>query len=396
MNNLKSSILSELEDLKNMGRYRSPKNIARCEGKYIYTSDSGERLLDFASNNYLGLRDSPKLRYASIRAINKYGCGSGASRLISGECELFYELESKIAKLKKQEKAIIFNSGYDANLGVISTLFSSKDVIFSDKLNHASILDGINSSGAKLIRYKHNDIEDLSEKLSQHRNLYKNALVVTDTVFSMDGDIAQLKAIASLKNTFDFMLMVDEAHGTGIFGKTGAGVCEDADILDAVDINMGTFGKALGTSGAYIASTSYIVDYLFNKCRTLIFTTALPPISIAGALASLEVIAESNLGRESLLMKANNLRDSLKSIGISTLNSCSQIIPVLCTSSEEAVELSSYLKASGIYAPAVRYPTVPLKFPRIRLSLNTLLDDNDINILIESLKKYKSIKGVSI
>lgn len=394
MASLKETILSELSELKQQNRYRYYKNIFKCEGKYIYINNN-IKLLDFASNNYLGLRDSPELKEVTIKAIEKYGCGSGASRLVSGECELFYELESKIASLKQKEKAIIFNSGYDANLGVISTLFTSHDIIFSDKLNHASIIDGIITSGAKFVRYKHNNIEDLKIKLQEFRSQYRNALVVTDSVFSMDGDIAPIKEISMLKNQFDFLLMVDEAHGTGIFGKNGAGVCEDAGILDKIDISMGTMGKAFGTQGAYIAADSYIIDYLFNKCRTLIFTTALPPSSIAGSITALDIISKSQNLRNDLLDKSKQLRVSLSEIGISTLKSETQIIPLICKSSEDALAMSDFLKNSGIYAPAVRYPTVPLSQPRIRLSLNVLISDDNISTLLDAVKKYISIKGVS-
>lgn len=387
MERFKSQITNELNELKTSNNYRYFKNISQCEGKYIIKE--GAKLLDFASNNYLGMRDHPEVKEASIKAIEKYGAGSGASRLISGECSLYYELESIIAHWKHKERAIIFNSGYDANLGVISTLFSQNDVIFTDKLNHASIYDGIKASGAELIRYRHNDIADLRLKLEKYRHQYRHALVITDTVFSMDGDLAYLGDIGALKFQYDFVLMTDEAHGTGVFGDEGSGVCESQKVLEIVDINMGTLGKSIGTSGAYIAADSYIIEYLYNKCRSLIFTTALPPSSVGGAIKSIEIIKSLKNERSELLKKSCYLREQLASLGFSTLDSKSQIVPVVCKSTDMAVALAEALKNNGIYAPAIRYPTVPHKLPRIRISVNTIHTYEDLAFLVKVIEKYK-------
>lgn len=373
--------IENIEKVKKENRYRQLKNIDKIEGKYIYIN--GEKIVDFSSNNYLGLRDDKRIIEAAHFALDKYGLGSGASRIVSGDCELFYQFEQSIARFKQKEAALLFNSGYDANLGVISSIMDKNDVIFSDKYNHASIYDGILLSGAKLIRYRHNDINDLENKLKKYRCDYKKAMVITDSIFSMDGDRADLKSISDLKNSYDFIFMVDEAHATGIFGNNGEGLVNEqkAD----VDIIMGTLGKAFGTQGAYIASKKIIIEYVINNARSFIFTTALSPILIAASLQSLEIIKKESFRREKIILNSEYLRRELKNKNYNLLNSSTQIIPVIVNNDKEAIELSRKLYNYGIYIPAIRYPAVPLNQPRLRISVNYNIDINDIEKIFECI-----------
>ena len=276
----------------------------------------GKEYIDLSSNDYLGLSNHPKLIKAAKKALETYGTGSGGSRLLSGDLEICHQLEKKIAEFKGKEAALVFNSGYQANVGILSALYGEGDVIFSDKLNHASIVDGLLLSGAKFFRFRHNDMTHLESLLGKERPKFKHALIITETIFSMDGDRPDLKSLVGLKERFDCAIMVDEAHATGIFGKNGSGVVEEDGLTDKVDLIMGTFGKALGSFGAYLASSREIIDYMINRCRSFIYSTALPPATIASNLASIELIKEEPHRRRDLLKKADHFRASLKEKGL--------------------------------------------------------------------------------
>ncbi|MDD5585321.1 MAG: 8-amino-7-oxononanoate synthase, partial [Candidatus Omnitrophica bacterium] len=264
----------------------------------------GKSYVDFCSNDYLGLSCHPKLKKASKKSIDALGTGTCASRLLSGDLEIHHTLEEATAAFKGKESALVFNSGYQANIGIISALYKEGDVVFSDKLNHASIIDGILLSGAKLIRFFHNDAGHLATLLKKERGKYKEALIITESIFSMEGDAAPLKELAALKEKYNCALMVDEAHATGIFGKHGAGMVEEQGVTEGVDYLMGTFGKALGSFGAYLACSKKIKDFLINTCRSFIYSTSLPAAVIAANLAALEVIHDEPLRRKRLLEHA--------------------------------------------------------------------------------------------
>ena len=371
----------ELEKLKRENLYREIKPIEKLQGKYLFMG--GKKYLDFSSSNYLGLRDDARVVEAVKAALDEYGFGSGASRLVVGNTKVFNDLEEYLEKLKEKEKALIFNSGYDLNIGVISAISNENTVIFCDKLNHASIYDGVKLSKAKLVRYKHNDMKDLEKKLEEYKE-YKDKLLITDTVFSMDGDKANLREIVKLKSEYNFLIMIDEAHGGGVFGERGGGLWEDLSIGKEIDIIMGTFSKAYGGQGAYVLGEKLFVDYLINKTRSLIFTTSLPPCVIAGNLKALELSVEEGFRREKLLENAKYLREELKKIGFDTGESQSQIIPILMKDNKEALIYYEKLMERGIYLPAIRKPTVTKA--RLRVSLSYNLEIEDIDYLIESLK----------
>ncbi|BDU50893.1 8-amino-7-oxononanoate synthase [Haliovirga abyssi] len=374
----------ELRKIKDLNLFREIKKISNSNGKYIYIN--GKKYIDFSSNNYLGLKDDERVKDAAIEAIKKYGVGSGASRLVTGTNELYNRLENEISNFKNTEATLLFNSGYDANLGSISTIMDKNDVIFSDKLNHASIIDGIFLSKSKLIRYKHNDINDLEDKLIKNRKNYKKALVITDSIFSMDGDKANLQDIAKLKEKYDFLFMIDEAHGTGIFGKNGIGLAEEQNVLGKVDITMGTLGKSFGTQGAYITGKKDIIEYLVNRCRSFIFTTAIAPSAIGAALKSLEIIKKEAKRREKILRNSDYLRKELLKLGLDTQNSSSQIIPIIIGEEKKALEISQKLFEENLFVSAIRKPTVPSGTARLRISINYNIDKDDIDKLISILK----------
>ncbi|MBU0687677.1 MAG: 8-amino-7-oxononanoate synthase [Candidatus Margulisbacteria bacterium] len=345
---------------------------------------NGKEYFDFSSNDYLGLSSHPKIIAAARHATEKYGNSASASRLLSGNLEINHVLEAKVAALKGKESALIFNSGYQANSGIFKSLFSKEDAIFSDRHNHASIIDGILLSGAQLFRFHHNDMGHLKMLLKKYRHKYRRALVVTETIFSMDGDRPPLSEIVELKNKFNCQLIVDEAHATGIFGKNGAGVAEDEGLTHEIDIIMGTFGKALGSFGAYVAASKTITDYLINTCRSFIYSTALPPAIIAANIASLELLKEEPHRRKKLCEKSRLFHKYLESISLKTKGN-SQIIPLIVGESKKAVALSQQLEAAGFFVLPIRPPTVPQGQARLRFSLTFDHSEEIIEKLIKEV-----------
>ena len=282
---------------------------------------------------------------------------------MSGDLKIHHELEEKTARFKGKESVLIFNTGYQANVGIISALYRSTDAVFCDRLSHASILDGISLSGARLFRFQHNDINHLESLLKKSAGKFENRLIVTESIFSMDGDKAPLKELVELKEKFGCKIMADEAHATGIFGANGSGLVAEENLTDRVDLIMGTFSKALGSFGAYIACSKKIKDYLINTCRSFIYSTALPPCVIAANIAALEIVAKEPFRRETLLENAAYFRSRLKSKGQS------QIVPLIVGDAETAVSLSDSLRQKGYYCLAIRPPTVPEGQSRLRFSL---------------------------
>lgn len=346
----------------------------------------GKSYVDFCSNDYLGLSCHPKLKKASKKSIDALGTGTCASRLLSGDLEIHHTLEEATAAFKGKESALVFNSGYQANIGIISALYKEGDVVFSDKLNHASIIDGILLSGAKLIRFFHNDAGHLATLLKKERGKYKEALIITESIFSMEGDAAPLKELAALKEKYNCALMVDEAHATGIFGKHGAGMVEEQGVTEGVDYLMGTFGKALGSFGAYLACSKKIKDFLINTCRSFIYSTSLPAAVIAANLAALEVIHDEPLRRKRLLEHAAYFRNCLLKRGF-RIRGSSQIVPLIIGESAGAACASDLLKKRGIWVLPIRPPTVPLKEARLRFSLSFSHDKEILKNIVNDLEK---------
>ena len=346
----------------------------------------GRSLANFGSNDYLGLASDERLRRAAAAAIENRGWGSGASPLVTGRGSLHAELESELALFEGTEGAILFSTGFAANVGAIASLVGPDDVIFSDAKNHASIIDGCRLSGAHTHIYRHCDIDDLRQSLAVSR--HRRKLIVTDTLFSMDGDLAPLPRLAELAREHSAMLLVDEAHATGVFGKEGRGVCEHLGVEDGVQIRVGTLSKGLGSSGGFVAGSQHLIDWLANRARPYVFSTAMPEAMAAAGLAALEVVKQEPFRRQELLQRAADLREQLASAGLNIGHSQSQIIPIILGSPARAVQAAAQLRQAGYFVPGIRPPSVPAGESLLRISLSWLHQPGQLRGLAECLSSY--------
>jgi 8-amino-7-oxononanoate synthase len=358
-------IEARLDELKALGLHRRTRLVNGPQGPHILLD--GKPVVLLCSNNYLGLADHPRVRAAAAEAAMRWGVGAGASRLVSGTMTIHRRLEERLAAFKLREAALLFGSGYLANAGVIAALARPGDVVFSDQLNHASIIDGCRLSRAEVFVYDHCDMDHLEWGIEQAEG--RGALIVTDGVFSMDGDVAPLAEIVELAAEHRLRVLVDEAHGTGALGPGGRGAVADAGLEDEVDVILGTLGKALGSYGAFVACDRAMVRYLVNAARTFIFSTALPPPTVAGALAALELLEERPRRVEKLATNATVLRGELKREGFDLLGSRTQIIPLIVGQAELAVRICEAALTHGVFAQAIRPPTVPPMTSRLRLAV---------------------------
>lgn len=358
-------------------------NLGGSDGRTVEISD--KRYLNFAGNDYLGISKDPGSIESGIEYARKYGSGSCSSRLITGDFSCFKEIEDEIAEWIGMESALVFNSGYHANIGLISALAGSDTVIFCDQLVHASIYDGIFVSGAILKRYRHNDIASLDRLLNEYKDS-PNKIIVTESLFSMEGDLAPLTGISDLAMRHGCFLIVDEAHSLGLFGPKGNGVLNMLEIIDNVDAVVGTFGKSFGAFGAFVAGKKILREFLINTSRPFIFSTSLPPF-VAGCVKYALKVIKSGERSQRVLKTAELLRNSLKELGADTGNSVSQLIPVITGSNRCALDLMKNLKHDGIYAPAIRPPSVPPKSSRIRLAVSYLHEEKDIEKLLCAVKR---------
>ena len=374
-----------LNEQREKGRLRSLRPvIAREQGRLILAGDDNRTLLDFSSNDYLALAEHPALIAAAQEALSRFGAGSGASRLMSGDLAVHHDLEQAVAQLKGQEAALTFGSGYMANTGIIPALMGRHDLIFSDRLNHASIHDGCRLSGARLIRFRHNDLNHLEELLKENRGTGA-ALIVVESIYSMDGDRCPLRELAALKERFGCLLMVDEAHATGVFGPHGGGVIEEDGMSGAVDLAVGTFGKALGSYGAFVAGNREMIEYLVNRARSFIFSTALPPAVAAASLAAVRLIRHEPGLRHELQEKIGYFKGLLRKGGYEADLGPSQIIPIVVGESEAALHIAELLRKQGIFVTAVRPPTVPQGTARLRFSITRHHSTTDLSQAAETL-----------
>lgn len=381
-----------LKKLKEAGLYRSLKVIDGPQAAYVEIG--GRRLLNLCSNNYLGLANDPRLKQAAIDAIEKFGIGSGASRLICGNMSPHERLEKKIASFKQQDAALVFNSGYSANTGIISSVVSKDGIIFSDHLNHASIIDGIILSRAEFKRYPHKDIQALEDLLKKSAK-FKKRLIVTDTVFSMDGDIAPLPQILALAQKYDCLLMIDEAHAIGVLGETGRGALEyfGLEPTDRV-IQMGTLSKALGCFGAYVCGSQELKDYLINFSRNFIYTTSLPPLLAACAIKAIEIVEEEPSRRKNLWSNIEFLKNGLKGLGFDIGESLSAIIPLMTYDIGLTLKFSQRVFKQGLLVQAIRPPTVPKGKSRLRITIMATHTKEDLNLALKVLKKVGKELGI--
>ena len=370
-------IRTELDELKSLDRYRVLPDITARDGKDIEVN--GERLLNLSSNDYLGLGDDNELLEGYGRRFRKslHAMTSSSSRLLTGNHPLYDQLEKALAALYGRQSAMVFNSGYHANIGILPALCNRHDLVLSDRLNHASIIDGMKIAESPYQRFRHCDYDHLEELLEGARGRYRQIFIVTESVFSMDGDLADLARLVALKEKYGAFLIVDEAHGVGVFGERGLGLSETAGMVPQIDIITGTFGKALASTGAYAVMSSVVREYLLNTMRSFIFTTALPPVILGWSLLTLERQASMFSERAALLRLAARLRNELVGRGFDVRGE-SHIVPVVTGGNDLAVALAARLKDAGFLCMPVRPPTVPEKGARIRISLRSTLSWEDI------------------
>ncbi len=379
--------------LRQQGLYRELRRVDSAPGPRIETG--GQTLLNFSSNDYLGLASHPALKEAAIHAVEKFGAGAGASRLICGSLAPFHELEAALAAFKKAEAALVFSTGYAAALGTITALLGKDDVIILDKLVHACIVDAAKLSGAKLRVFHHNDLNDLEDKLKWAEKaiqLPSRVLVVTESIFSMDGDAAPLREIVALKEKYGAWLMVDEAHATGILGERGRGLADAPGISGHIEIQMATLGKALGASGGCVCGSRALIHFLVNRARSFIFSTAPVPAAAAAARAGVELTQspEGEARRKRLWTSASHVQSA---IGHRPSALTGAILPIMLGDEATAVAAAAQLREQGIFVPAIRYPTVARGAARLRVTLTAAHSADDVGDLVRALQSIINRKS---
>lgn len=366
----------ELQALRDAGLYNHIRTLGSPQGAWLQVD--GQRVLNFCSNNYLGLANHPRLLAAAEEAMRKYGLGPAAVRSIAGTMDLHVELDKRMAAFKGVEAAITLQSGFTANLAVLPALVGKEDAIFSDELNHASIIDGSRLSGATIVRYKHCDPADLQRVLAERRGEFRRALVVTDGVFSMDGDVAPLPEIYAVTSKADAILMVDDAHGEGVLGKGGRGIVDHFDLHGKVDVEVGTFSKAFGVVGGVVAGNARIVEWLRQRGRPFLFSSAMTVPDVAACLAAVDLLEESNELVERLWANTEFFKKEMQALGFDTGKSVTPITPVMLGDEQLAQKFSKAMFEAGVFAMAIAFPTVPRGTARLRVMISAAHSNSDL------------------
>ena len=385
-------VTQELAGLKEQGLYNNIRTIGSPQGAWL-TVD-GKNVLNFCSNNYLGLANHPKIVEAAKEATANYGVGPGAVRSIAGTMDLHVQLELRLAKFKGAEDVITFQSGFTANLGTIPALVGKEDVIFSDRLNHASIIDGCRLSGAKIIAYEHNDASALADAIKEHASKYRRALIVTDGVFSMDGDVAPLPALVEVAKKYDVLFMVDDAHGEGVLGKGGRGIVDHFGLHGQVDVEVGTMSKAFGVMGGMVAGKKEIIEWLKQRGRPFLFSSAVTVPDAAACLAAVDLLEESTELVDKLWANAKYFKEEMNKLGFDTGNSETPITPVMLGEAPLAQQFSRELYEEGVFGMAIGYPTVPQGKARIRVMISAAHDNDDLGKGLDAFAKVGKKLGV--
>ncbi|MCP4431106.1 MAG: 8-amino-7-oxononanoate synthase [Gammaproteobacteria bacterium] len=376
---------SELVSKREAGLYRERRVNASAQG--VHSLIEGKQYLSFCSNDYLGLANHPAIKKAFVDAVEQYGVGSGAAHLINGHSQLHHDCEQRLAEFTGRDRALLFSNGYTANLAIASALLGRKDLVFQDRLNHASLIDAARLSGAKLVRYRHNDTGHLQRQLEHHQSSSRK-LLMTDGVFSMDGDCADLDNISQLCTANNACCMVDDAHGFGVLGVNGGGLLEDLDLnQQQVPILMATLGKAVGTAGAFIAGSDDLIETLIQQARPYIYTTASPSAISAATLCSLDLIERENWRRQKLAELIDYLRCGLSALEFELMASNTPIQPIIIGDNQRALAISEKLLKQGLLVTAIRPPTVPEGSARLRVTLSAAHEKQDVDKLLNALNK---------
>jgi glycine C-acetyltransferase len=386
-----SWIQEELDALKAQGLFTTIRTLSSPQGAWLEVD--GRRVLNFCSNNYLGLANHPRLKEAAQRAIATHGVGPGAVRTIAGTMDLHLELERRLAAFKGVEAAISFQSGFNANLAAIPALVDKEDVIFSDELNHASIIDGCRLSKVRVVRYRHNDADDLRRVIRETTD-YRRALLVTDGVFSMDGDIAPLDRLADVAEEHNLMLMVDDAHGEGVLGRGGRGIVDHFGLHGRVDIEVGTMSKAFGVVGGYVAGRQPVVDWLRQRGRPFLFSSAVTPADVAACIAAVDLLEENTELVDRLWKNGRYFKAEMQKLGFDTGVSETPITPVMLGEAPLAQQFSKRLFEEGVFATAIGFPTVPRGKARIRVMISAAHTTDDLDQALAMFGKVGQELGV--
>jgi glycine C-acetyltransferase len=385
-------ITQELDGLKQAGLYNRIRMIGSPQGAWLVVD--GKKVLNFCSNNYLGLANHPDIVAAAKKSLDEMGIGPGAVRSIAGTMTLHVELEKRLAAFKGVEAAITFQSGFTANLATIPALVGKEDVIFSDRLNHASIIDGCRLSGAKIIAYEHNDPKSLEEQIKASQSQFRRALIVTDGVFSMDGDIAPLPDIYEVAKKYDILLMVDDAHGEGVLGKGGRGIVDHFGLHGKVDVEVGTMSKAFGVMGGVVAGNAVIIEWLRQRGRPFLFSSAMTVPDAAACLAAIDLLEDSTQLVDKLWSNAKYFKAEMKSLGFNTGVSETPITPVMLGEAPLAQQFSRELFDVDVFAMALGFPTVPQGKARIRVMISAAHSTDDLDQGLEAFKTVGKKLGV--
>jgi glycine C-acetyltransferase len=384
-------IREDIDDLKKRGLYITIRTIGSPQEAWV-TVD-GQRVLNFCSNNYLGLANHPRMREAAKKAIDELGVGPAAVRSIAGTMSIHLELEKRLAEFKQVEDAISFQSGFSANLAVIPALMARDDVIFSDELNHASIIDGCRLSRARIVRYEHRNPDSLREQI-ENVTEYRRRLIITDGVFSMDGDVAPMDKLADISDEYCIPLMTDDAHGEGVLGRGGRGIVDHFDVHGRVDIEVGTLSKAFGVMGGYVAGKKEVVQWLHQQGRPFLFSSASTPADVAACIAAVDLLEESTELVDKLWENTRYFKSEMKKLGFDTGHSETPITPIMLGEAPLAFGFSKKLLEEGLFAMALGFPTVPMGKARIRVMLSAMHSKDDLNQALGIFKKVGEEMGV--
>jgi glycine C-acetyltransferase len=385
-------IQKEIDTLKESGFYNTVHVLSSPQGAWLQVD--GRKVLNLCSNNYLGLANHPKMIAAAKAAVDKYGVGPTAVRTIAGTMDIHQELENRIAKFKSSEAAITFQSGFCANLGTIQALVGKNDVVFSDELNHASIIDGCRLSGARIIRFNHCDPVNLMQVIKENQGTYEKAMIISDGVFSMDGDIAPLDKLYEVANDNDILLMVDDAHGEGVLGKGGRGIVDHFNLHGKVDIEIGTFSKAFGVVGGVVSGSPVIVEWLRQRGRPFLFSSAMTPPDVAACIAAIDILESSTELVDRLWANANIFKSEMSKMGFDIGHSQTPITPIMLGEAPFAQRFSRELFDEGIFATAIGYPTVPKGKARIRVMISAAHSPSDLEQGLDIFRKTGKKLGV--